>query len=345
MTKIFCDCCCKLKLEELPNIEIEGMEPDGGWVALSDCCFVRRYDYIVLPPRQVISTDLKRSTWHETFTEIYREVENNFFVCPNQFDCKSSTGESYFYSVERLGLLYELQYVDVYIQKIRITCPSAEPAEKIIVSTRNYILYKGAIAIQDYGTYSATITDVATNTVDFTLTLGYTPDWDDPAYWVGYWVAPEHGEFWSNKIFDSIPDDNEFNIDGCFEPCESIKFCATNCDGLCVVGSASEGEDFLGIFPICSTTTMYEHTDVFVARFNGQDCTYSRTYFSPYPIDNDPPPRLTGSIGELYYSTCGKRKLCMHQAARTLDTECVSLEDQELCLQTAIALYFPPIDP
>lgn len=297
------------------------------------------------PARQVISTDLKRSTWHETFTEIYREVVDNFFVCPDQFDCKSSTGESYFHSVERLGLIYELQHIDVYLQKIRITCPSAEPVEKIIVSTRHYVLYKGAIAIQDYTTFSTTITDVATSTVDGTVTIDNTPDWDDPAYWAGYWVAPEYGEFWSNEILDDaeIPRDREVVVNGCFEPCESIKFCATNCDGLCVVGSASEGEDFYGVFPICSTTIMYEHTDVFAARFNGQNCTYSRTYFSPYAIDNDPPPRLTGSIGELGSATCGKRRLCMHQAARTLDTECVALEEVELCLQTAIMLYFPEL--
>ena len=337
-------CNCDLKLNELPDIEISGMSPDGDWVKQCHCCFVRRYNYDTTPARQVISTDLKRSTWHETYTEIYQE-RNVGGGCPALFDCKSITGEITINFVERLGLIYELQYVDVYLQKIRITCPGADPIEKILVSTRHYVLYKGAIADTTYSVSSYDVTDVSTSTPDGSIAIDNTPDWDDPDYWAGYWVAPEYGEFWSNKIFDSIPDDNEFNIDSCFEPCESIKFCATNCDGLCVVGSASEGDDFYGTVAVCPESYYVPDTTTFSHRntFDNTLCFYTRAYYWLFALGSSPPTRLESISG--YTGSCSKVAMCFTTTARDLTTECVALEDVELCLQISLPLYFPPIEP
>jgi len=338
-------CNCDLKIDELPDIEIDGMSPDGDWVKQCHCCFVRRYNYNTTPARQVISTDLKRSTWHETYTEIYQE-RNVGGGCPALFDCKSITGEATTHFVERLGLIYELQYVDVYLQKIRITCPPSDPIEKLLVSTRHTVLYKGAVIDTTYSISSDDVTDVATNTLDSSSTTDGTPNWNDATYWAGYWVSPEYGEFWSNKILDDIPDDQDIIVNGCLDPCESIKYCATNCEGVCVISSASEGPDYIyGTVPVCPGSYYVADTTTFSHRntFDGSNCSYTRAYFWLYALGNSPPGRLDAiSVGGL---SCGKVAMCYTTTARDVTTECVANEDVELCLQTAITLYFPPIVP
>ncbi len=330
-----CGCCCKLKLEELPDIEIEGMEPDGGWTALSDCCFVRRYDYIVLPPRQVISTDLKRSTWHENWSYFTREVEDQFLVCPDPFNCNRADIEYWFYEVERLGLIYELLSVDVFIQKIKVNCPYIGTAEKILISTKHNLMYKGAVLNTTYYVQNFTHTVVATGATS-SGGVDQTPNWNDASYWAGYWVAPVPGEYWFNKVLDEMPNYDYILVSECFEPCESDKLCALNCDPLCVTSDPSTGNDFYQGVPFCPAPPYIALTDNYSVRFNGQWCNYSRTV---YTINGDVSrinPRLTD-----FFGSCGKRQLDTNDISRTVDTECVSYEDIELCLHIPITLFFP----
>jgi len=77
-------------------------------------------------------------------------------------------------------------------------------------------------------------------------------------------------------------------------------------------------------------------TDNYSVRFNGQWCNYSRTV---YTINGDVSrinPRLTD-----FFGSCGKRQLDTNDISKTVDTECVSYEDIELCLHIPITLFFP----
>ncbi len=333
---------CELSIGDLPDITITGMEADGEWEVNGDCCYVRRYNYLTTQPRQVVSVDVQRSTFHRMTTQIFK-AKPALGDCDSVFGCYQADVDFTNVSVERLGLVYQLQSVDVFIQFKTINCPPDGDVPKFIVSTRHNVGFRSSFIttswIDEVGVYTNLGCCTGADDNDYSDT-GNEPNWSDVTIWPAYSGTLTDGEYWNHKIFDAMPVDDEL-IDGCLAPCTSDAFCATECEGLCLTSEPSETIPTDGGYPICPTPAYVART----CTFSTGGCTYTLDYYAVSAVG------LCERFGFIYgrtpldYSTlspCGSSTGIMNSTtAFDLETSCVFTFGAEVCLQTPITLEFP----
>lgn len=343
-------CCCLLTIETLPDIEITGMEVDVNWISVGDCCFKRRYSYLTAQPRLVTSVDVQRSTWLRTATQIFIAKEYPVFGCGYLFNCAEINTVDDVQWVERLGLIYQRQYIEVYIQLKKITCPTVGEVEKYIISTKHAIGYLDSFITVQYANSSGTFTSLATCCNGIAANnysnINNEPDWTNPTIWPGYLETLTNGEYWNHKIFDAMPNNISELINGCLAPCTSNIFCTEECVGICLTSEPSEVVPFYDGHLICPTPSYISRTCTYTYNnlFDGtMGCTSTIDYYSVSVITLCPRGASYSSYNQaLYCSALTARAIGFTTTAFTLSTSCVFTFGAEVCLQTPTTLIFPP---
>ncbi len=349
MGGIGCNCCCALNLADLPDISIAGMEAAGAWTPAGDCCFSRRYNYLVAQPKRVLSVDVQRSIYHQEATQVFIAKTYATLGCTGLFDCAQIDTVDDSKWVERLGLLYQLQYVEVFIQFKKITCPYTGEADRYIVSTRHAVKFRPTFISDVYADNTGVYTSLAAccsgiGSLDYSYT-GSEPDWTDPTIWPGYSSSFTDGEYWNHKIYDAMPSGTSETIDGCIAPCTIEDLCAVECEGICVTSEPSEIVPTNGGFAICPTPAFVGRTCTYTYNnpFDGTTgCTSTATYYEVNPASLCPINIYYGFNAA--FPGCGAgvaRAIGYTTTAFSLTTSCTFNYGAEVCLQTPVSLLFP----
>ncbi|MEQ1828524.1 MAG: hypothetical protein ABL921_21355 [Pirellula sp.] len=319
------------------------MTADGTWEAAGECCFVRHYTYNSTQPRQVVSAELQRVTYHRVTTQILKRYPNTG-GCPTLFDCVQGDVDTEVVWCERLGLIYQHQSVDVFVQHAIVDC-GAGPVPKYIVSVRRNVGFRESIWSASYINEFEEFTSLgcctgaeAYNVDD----MDNEPDWSDVTLWPGYSGSLTDGEYWHHKLYDTLPDDTTEAIDGCLAPCIVPDLCTIECEGICLTSDPTESIPTEDGYLVCPTPDYVARTCT-VNNGLGAPC-WTMQYFSVVADGVcQPYGRLYGnmSVGIGDASGCGSTLPAMvTTTAFDLDTSCVFNPGTEVCLNDPLSLYF-----
>ena len=349
MTGMPCNCCCVLKIEDLPDISISGMVPSGGWTPAGDCCFKRRYIYTFEQLKRVMSVDVQRSREVLTATQIYIAKEWPVLGCVGLFDCARINTVDDTKWIERLGLLYQLQHVDVFIQLKKVTCPGIGEVDRYIVSTRHVVKFRSSFITGTYSDRIGNYTSLATccanvSNLNYSST-GNEPDWTDATIWPGYASTFSDGEYWNHKLYTTLPSGTSETINGCLAPCTIPNLCTVECEGICLTSEPSEIVPHNRGHFICPRPNYVPRTCTYVYHntFDGtQNCTSTAEYYRVTPASLCPTTEFYARFP--VNVECGQivaRGIGYTTTAFDYATSCVFNNNAEVCLQTPVVLVFP----
>lgn len=339
-------CCCGITISDMPDISITGMTTDGPWEPAGNCCFKRRFVYTATQQRQVVSADLQRIERHLEATQVlkaYQDPQTFPPTYPALFDCVTGVMEFHQYWVERIGLVYLRQSVDVFVQYTDVNCGYG-PSKKYVISVRHNVGFRSSLLsaswidqIQDFTSASC-----CTGTVSDVSDLDNEPDWDDVTIWPDYDGALDDGEYWHHKYFDTMPNDTAILIDGCLAPCTVANLCSAECEGICLTSEPSGTIPIVGGYAVCPTPDYIART-----------CTvtpgsYTKYYYGVTALGTCD--RFGDRLGNMPSSVaatgCAGGPVVFSHVDTTsfvLTTECQINTGAEVCLNTPITLQFADV--
>ena len=340
-----CCCACDLTIADIPEITIAGMSPDGDWIIAGECCFSRRYTYDDAQPRQLVSTDLQRISYHRITTQILKKYVDSG-GCGTLFDCVQGDVDTEQVWFERLGLIYQRLSVDVFIQFADVDCPEVGALPKYVISVRHNIGWLESIWSDSYINEFEEYTDLGccTGSASYDVDdMANEPDYTDVTLWPGYSGTLTDGEYWHHEILDAFPVDEDLLVDGCLDPCTVPNLCSVECEGVCITSDPTETIPTVDGVPVCPTPTYTYRTCTATNGF-GAPC-WAQEYYSLSALT--PCPRfdlLYGNMATGIASTAGCVGSIQNALVSTtyfdLTTACDFYTGAEICINDPISLTF-----
>lgn len=346
---IFKCCCqgCDLEIGDLPDITISGMTASTDWIASGECCYYRNYTYNTTQPRSIVSTDLQRLTFNRLTTQM---MVANFIggACTDLFDCYEQVVDFTAIYIERLGMHYRRNSVDVFIQKANLNCGSGA-VPKYIVSTRHNVAYLAdfmdVILNEEIATFESKNCCTGAESYDYS-NIDDEPDWSNYFIWPqAFDSLTSNGYYWNHKVYDELPTASTELIDGCIDPCTDFLECVSECEDLCITSEPSEEIPVVGGEPICPTPTTFIARD---CTFTTGGCTYTLYYYSNAAISPCNGFAFCFAnpdciLDDVDTSSCASSVTNVKNDVTSFDlaSTCVFNYGAELCLNGAISLTFP----
>lgn len=265
-------CCCKIKIDDLPDANIYGWTPFAWSFNEATCCASKNFFPTTTPaPTFIDGGDTDASSFNEDIEEDEYIIKENYTPilgqgpggtadppsgdevdcapCISPVKCSTSTLTVRQKSGERFALLYQPWLIRLEICYVDVICP--EGVKKKYLVTSKYV-YKRRTLAQRYTINTAILTTTHVNCCDsaydsetvLTDTTSPRFAFSDPRFWgfsSGSFPVLSTGNsefvFTRYKAFDEIPTDIvlDFEYDDCLELCTVDGESLPDCfDEICV---------------------------------------------------------------------------------------------------------------